>query len=512
MRNTSLNSINNENFDLVVVGGGASGAGIALDAVLRGYKVLLVEKGDFASQTSSKSTKLIHGGVRYLEQAVKKFDFSQLKMVYKALHERKNMINNAPHLSKPLALITPCYSIFEKIYYGIGMKIYDLLAGSTNLKSSRFLTNSKVKEICPGMNTQGMVGGILYYDGQMNDARYNLSIIFSAQKLGAICLNYTSLVSLKKKQSKFNLILRDEITGENYTIQSKAVINATGPFSDHIRLMANPKLSERMTVSRGAHIVLDSSFFPGENSLLIPKTKDGRVIFVIPFRSYTLIGTTDDPDQLSENPEILETEKEYLLNYFNLYAHKQATKEDIKGVFVGQRPLVSMHPDEEKDTKSLVRDHLVEYDNESGLISILGGKWTTYRVMAEDTVDTMEKKIFKKEPAECKTPNFILVGGEKFDHSLLKDIQLDPKEKDQILAHWHEIYGSESVKVKEICNSQENGWEPILTGYPYRKGEIAYLKNFESVVKNQDIVDRRWGISLRDIKLSEAILKLISEE
>lgn len=507
-----LKSINNQNFDVLVVGGGASGAGIALDASLRGYKVLIIDKGDFASQTSSKSTKLIHGGVRYLEQAVKKFDFSQLKMVYKALHERKNMIHNAPHLSKALPLITPCYSVIEKWYYGIGMKIYDLLAGSTNLQSSQFLTNKKINEICPGINTKGMVGGILYYDGQMNDARYNLSLIYSAQKNGANCQNYVSLKKYHKKTDSIELVLQDEINQEEITVFAKSVINATGPFSDTIRMMANPQLKPRMTVSRGAHIVLDKEFFPGDHALLIPKTKDGRVIFVIPFRNYVLVGTTDDPDELNDHPEILEIEKEYLLEYFNQFANTPAHKKDIKGVFVGQRPLVSLDPEEVNDTKSLVRDHLVEYDPKSNLISILGGKWTTYRVMAEDTVDEMEEKIFHKNPKEAATKNHILVGGEGFDESLLENIALDPSLKTLVLAHWKETYGSQAPLVKEICDNQNDGWDPILPNHPYLKGEITYLKKFELVQKNEDIVDRRWGISLRDIELSNKLLKLIKEE
>lgn len=511
MRTGILENLSNQSFDLVVIGGGASGAGIALDASLRGYQVLLIEKGDFSSQTSSKSTKLIHGGVRYLEQAVKKMDFSQLKMVYKALHERKNMIANAPHLSHPLALITPCYSAFEKIYYGIGMKIYDLLAGATNLKSSQFLSNAAIHRLAPGINTHGMVGGIMYYDGQMNDARYNLSLIFTANKLGATCLNYASLQSYKKNNQKIDLGIKDEISGKEFHLSTKAVINATGPFSDHVRQMANPQLKPRMTVSRGAHIVLDKSFFPGEKSLLIPHTKDGRVIFVIPFRSYVLIGTTDEPDLLTENPQILEKEKDYLLNYFNLYSTKKAKIKDISGFFVGQRPLVSLHPEEAKDTKSLVRDHLVEFDEKSKLISILGGKWTTYRVMAEDTLDLMEEKIFHKSPSPCRTKNYRLFGGEKFPENILQASPLSETEKRIVLDHWKETYGSASEKVKEICTQTANGWEALLPGFPYRIGEIAYLKKYEFVVKKEDIVERRWGISLRDRKLAEEILKKISD-
>ena len=364
-------------FDLCVIGGGASGAGVALDATLRGYRVLLIEKGDFASQTSSKSTKLVHGGVRYLEQAVKKLDWQQFKMVYKALHERKILLQNAPFLAHPLALLTPCYSWFDRIYYRIGMWMYDRIAGNTNLKPSRGLSQGQMHRLCANLNTNHVRGGVLYYDGQFNDARYALAILQAAESAGACVINYAELNSFvhSPKSLKIKEVCwTDTLSGQTYQIPVKAVVNATGPFTHHVRALANPKLKPRMKVSRGAHIVLSADFWPGSTALLIPKTDDGRVIFVIPWRDYVLVGTTDDPDRLSESPEILSAEVDYLLDYFNRYSTKKASLDHVRATFVGQRPLLQAALDNAMftETKSLVRDHEVEVDGRSKLVSIMG--------------------------------------------------------------------------------------------------------------------------------------------
>ncbi|MEY4383324.1 MAG: Glycerol-3-phosphate dehydrogenase [Bacteroidota bacterium] len=501
-------------YDICVIGGGASGAGIALDAALRGYKVLLIEKGDFASQTSSKSTKLIHGGVRYLEQAVKKLDWQQFHMVYKALHERKAMIANAPHLAHPLGLLTPCYSFFDKIYYRIGMWLYDRIAGNTNLKSSTSISTSKLKEIIPTLDTSGMVGGILYYDGQFNDARYALSLVKAAAREGADVLNYVAwkefVLSPKSLKIK-KVVIENCLTNELLEISVKSVINATGPFADALRKAANPKLHHRLKVSRGAHIVLHKSFWPSEKALLIPKTDDGRVVFVIPWRDYILVGTTDEPDQLQENPQILEEEKHYLLNYFNRYSAKKANIEDISGVFTGQRPLIEAVISESmpEDTKSIVRDHVVEVDSRSKLVSILGGKWTTYRVMAKDTLDMLESEVFVILQKKCTTKNYSLYSGIDFDKKLFNELTNQHGLSELTLKHLEEIYGPEKGNVLTHCLSEPNGLQLILANEPYLKGEIGYLKNYEMACSLDDVLDRRWGIRLRNTKLAEEIKKAV---
>ena len=493
-----------DSFDLCIIGGGASGAGVALDAVLRGYKVLLIEKGDFASQTSSKSTKLVHGGVRYLEQAVKKLDWQQFKMVYKALHERKVLLQNAPFLAHPLALLTPCYSWFDRVYYRIGMWMYDRIAGHTNLEPSRGLGPKQMRELSPKLSLDHVRGGVLYYDGQLNDARYALAILQSAEAAGACVLNYAELThfvhspkSLKVKEVCF----RDVISGDTHQIAVKAVVNATGPFTDAVRAMANPKLKPRMKVSRGAHIVLPASFWPGKTALLIPKTDDGRVIFVIPWRDYILVGTTDEPDALRENPPILSEEIDYLLDYFNRYATGKASRSDVTSTFVGQRPLLQVALDQAmaSDTKSLVRDHEVEVDGRSKLVSIMGGKWTTYRVMASDTMDVLEREVFHQVPRACITAQYRLSGG---DESMRKRFFQDAEAVSlsaDTQKHLWETYGSNSFHLLQ------GDLQLILPWLPYIQSEIDYLKQHEMATCWEDVLMRRWGIALRDESLSEEI-------
>ncbi len=491
-----------ESFDLCIIGGGASGAGVALDATLRGYKVLLIEKGDFACQTSSKSTKLVHGGVRYLEQAVKKLDWHQFRMVYKALHERKTLLQNAPHLAYPLGLLTPCYTRWERLYYRIGMWLYDKISGSTNLKSSRGLSKKEIQSEFPSIESHHLRGGVLYFDGQLNDARYALAILKEAERLGACILNYASLESfeLGAKSLKIKkVVFSDLLAKESYTIPVKAVINATGPYTDKIRALANARLKPRMKVSRGAHIVLPAEFWSGETALLIPKTDDGRVIFVIPWREYVLLGTTDDPDTLSDSPVILDTEKEYLISYFNRYSSKKASLEDISATFVGQRPLLQAQLDStlNTDTKSLVRDHEVEVDGRSKLVSIMGGKWTTYRVMASDTLDVLEREVLNVPLKPCLTKNHVLVPA--------STVALPATVEPDIRTHLEEIYGPAAGEVYGY------GTERILPDEPYLVGELNYLKEHEMAITWDDVLSRRWGIAIRNEALAER-LKAIKKE
>jgi glycerol-3-phosphate dehydrogenase len=491
-----------ESFDLCIIGGGATGAGVALDATLRGYKVLLIEKGDFACQTSSKSTKLVHGGVRYLEQAVKNLDWHQFKMVYKALHERKILLQNAPHLAHPLGLLTPCYTRWERWYYRIGMWLYDKISGGTNLKSSRGLSKKEIQAEFPSIESHHLRGGVLYYDGQLNDARYALAILKEAERLGACILNYACLESFELGQKSLKIkkvIFSDSLTQQSYTIPVKAVVNATGPFTDLVRALANPRMKPRMKVSRGAHIVLSAEFWQGDTALLIPKTDDGRVIFVIPWRDYVLVGTTDDPDTLSENPVILEEEKAYLISYFNRYSAKKATLEDITSTFVGQRPLLQVQLDSamNTDTKSLVRDHEVELDGRSKLVSIMGGKWTTYRVMASDTMDVLEREVLNVSVKPCLTKDHQLVPTSE----VALPTQVDP----DIRAHLTELYGPSAGEVYAL------GSERLLDDEPYLVGELTYFKEQEMAITWDDVLVRRWGIALRDEAKAERI-KAIKKE
>ena len=278
---------NTTEYDLCIIGGGATGAGIALDAIERGLKVLIIDKYDFAAQTSSKSTKLIHGGVRYLEQAFKKLDIEQYRMVKKSLIERDTLIKNAPHLTRKLPLITPCYSWFQGFYLTVGLKLYERISGNTSIGKSQWLSKKEALERVPELNAKNLKGAVLYYDGQLDDARYCLAIIQKAEEKGATVINYAEAISFGKdeKTGKLQtLLFKDRIANNTHTVKANVFINATGPFADSIRKMANPNLEARMKVSRGAHIVLPSRIMKGDTAILIPKTDDGRVIFIIPWQ------------------------------------------------------------------------------------------------------------------------------------------------------------------------------------------------------------------------------------
>ena len=401
-----------QTFDVCIIGGGATGAGCALDAALRGLRVCLIEQEDFAAQTSSKSTKLIHGGVRYLEQAVKTLSREQFLMVRKALAERKNLLRNAPHLTRQLALLTPCRNAFEAFYYTVGLKIYDYMAGGRNLSPSRWLSGRQARELVPEMKAD-LHSAVVYYDGQLDDARFCLALVKSAAAEGAVVVNHLKISDFHfSRTGNINgALAEDTLTGERFQVRAGVFVNATGPFADRIRQLANPKLRPRMRVSRGSHVVLEAEHLSGQTAILVPKTDDGRVLFLIPWQGRVLVGTTDLEDQLSEDPGISEAETDYLIDYVNRYLARPISRADVRATFAGQRPLVQATFT--KDTKSLVRDHEVETDNRTQLISILGGKWTTYRLMAEDTIDEVCKALNVRK--KSSTENYVLAGGKNFD-------------------------------------------------------------------------------------------------
>lgn len=371
-----------QSFDMVIIGGGATGAGIALDAASRGRSVLLVDRGDFSSQTSSKSTKLVHGGVRYLEKAVKNLDKKQYALVKEALKERGTLFDIAPFAVRPLAIVTPIYKWREVPYYWAGLKFYDYVAKEASIEKSRFLSPKQVKERIPFIRQKGLKGGVVYYDGQFNDTRLNITIILSAVQRGAVALNYVEAVDLVKVDGKVcGVWLEDRLTGKRYKVSSEVVVNATGPFSDTIRKMDGAQRT-MIRPSSGTHIVLDAKYMPTDAGILIPKTKDERLLFLLPWQGMTVAGTTDHCTELTDNPLPHDDDVQYILDHINEYLDEEVT--EVKAVWTGLRPLV-LDPRVE-DTSKLCREHVVQV-SDSGLISVMGGKWTTYRKMAEDAVD-----------------------------------------------------------------------------------------------------------------------------
>ncbi|MBK7933288.1 MAG: glycerol-3-phosphate dehydrogenase/oxidase [Pyrinomonadaceae bacterium] len=367
-------------WDIVVVGGGSTGVGCAVDAASRGFDVLLVEQSDFGKGTSSRSTKLVHGGVRYLAQG-------NISLVREALKERGVLLRNAPHVVHRQEFIVPCYSRWQKFYYGVGLRIYDLLSGKYSLGKSRILSRSETIERLPTVIQAGLAGGVLYSDGQFDDTRLLIDMARTAHEQGAAVLNYARVSSLlKSPEGKVSGIeFEDVLAGENFAINAKAVINATGAFCDAVRTMSDESSKPIVTLSQGIHLVFDRSFLPGDSAIMIPKTGDGRVLFCIPWHGRTLVGTTDTPIPEAElEPNAFDFEIDFVLETVGQYLTTKPARRDILSLFTGIRPLVASSST--RNTASLSRGHTIEI-NDSDLLTITGGKWTTYRHMAEDAVD-----------------------------------------------------------------------------------------------------------------------------
>lgn len=367
-------------WDMIVIGGGATGVGCALDAASRGYEVLLLEQHDFGKGTSSRSTKLVHGGVRYLEKG-------DISLVRESLKERGVLLRNAPHVVHRQEFIVPCYGLFQKVYYGLGLKVYDLMSGKNSVGRSRVLTREETIARLPTIRKIGLSGGILYYDGQFDDSRLLTDMVMTAGSKGAALLNYTKVVSLKKNDGGKigGLVFVDQLSCEEHSVNARVIINATGAFCDAVRSMSNDSAKPIVTLSQGIHLVFGREFMPSDTAMMIPKTSDGRVLFCIPWLGSTLVGTTDTPVALPDlEPSALEAEIDFVLENAGKYLESKPMREDILSVFAGIRPLAK--DSSAKNTASLSRGHMIEIDN-AGLLTITGGKWTTYRHMAEDAVD-----------------------------------------------------------------------------------------------------------------------------
>ena len=506
----NLARLEHEEFDVCIIGGGATGLGCALDAAMRGLKVVLIERDDFASATSSKSTKLFHGGVRYLEQAVKKLDLEQFRMVNKALNERKTLIKNAPHLAQPLALLTPCYTWWEGIYYAIGLKIYDFLAGKTNLAPSEWLSKEAAIRRVPQLKEERLKSAVLYFDGQFDDVRYAMAIAKTADLKGAVLINHVETLGFERNTEGVltSLHVRETLHDEDYHIRAKLFVNATGPFSDRIRQLANPKSAPRMRVSKGAHIVLPRDLMPGDTAVLIPKTDDGRVIFMIPWQRRLLVGTTDEECKLTEKEIALEKDDvDYLLKYVNRYFKKEVNPEQVKSGFGGLRPLLQADPSE--DAKSLVRDHEVEVDKTSGLISIMGGKWTTYRIMAKDTIDKCEE-ILRGTVSECKTHEQLLIGAKDWIREDYKRLARKFSIPEYVTRRLNRRYGTEAVKILMMIWKDPTLRHPIVQGSPILKAEVMYVTVHEMTCTLKDLLSRRLGLELTDWQQTLEVMSTVA--
>ena len=459
-------------WDMVIIGGGATGLGCALDAASRGYKTLLVEQYDFSKGTSSRSTKLVHGGVRYLEQG-------NIKLVREALRERGYLLKNAPHLTSVQPFIVPVFSLWEKVYYAIGLKIYDLLSGNLSLGKTKVLSKNETIAHLPAINPDKLSGGILYLDGQFDDSRLCIDLAITASNKGASVLNYCKAIGFEKNKDKICQVnITDTLSGNEYSVKTKSVINATGVFTDAILQMDDAERHNLVSPSQGIHLVVDKSFFPGTNAMMIPKTADGRVLFAVPWHDKVILGTTDTPINITQiEPIPLEEEIEFILKHINQYGKNTILRKDVKSIYVGLRPLVRNKG--KQRTSLLSRDHTLLIAP-SGLVTITGGKWTTYRKMAQDAVDNAVF-VSKQIKTDCKTKD-LLIGNNKEKEFLIKEM---------------------------IQNNPQLG-EKIHENYPYLQADIVYGIKYEMALFVEDILARRTRLLFLDAKAAMLAAPLVA--
>ncbi len=501
-----------ELFDMLVIGGGATGCGVALDAASRGLKVALVEKNDFSEGTSSRSTKLLHGGVRYLEMAVKHLDKGQYHLVRDALKERGILLRLAPHLCHRLSLVTPLYRWMDVPYILAGLKLYDLLAGSAGIGNSRLLGRAKALKQFPMLHAKGLKAGVLYYDGQFNDARMSVCIAMTAAQEGAVIANHVCVTDFIKEKGKIaGAKVKDSVSDESWEVRARTVINATGPFADNVRLMDDPVSRPMLKASSGIHILLDKRFAPPDTGLLIPKTEDGRVLFVLPWEGYALVGTTDEPAEVVEHPCPSREDISYLLRHIGRYFDLQVSESDIKAVWSGLRPLI--FDPKASDTAKLTRDHLIE-QSPSGLITIAGGKWTTYRKMALDVVNHAVRRFSLETRSGCRTDRIYIIGGADYDHQgdakLTEEYGLDT----HVAQHLNRAYGDRAGEVGRIAAS---GYGALLSkDHPYLEAEVLYVVRHECAERAMDVLVRRTALALLDstaaMEASGRVIELMADE
>ncbi|WKV10931.1 glycerol-3-phosphate dehydrogenase/oxidase [Marivirga harenae] len=474
-------------WDIAVIGGGSSGLGVALDAVSRGLSVALFEKSDFAKGTSSRSTKLVHGGVRYLAQG-------DVFLVLEALRERGLLLKNAPHLAHNQSFVIPIYSFFDRLKYTIGLKMYDWMAGKLSLGKSTFISKTKTIERLPTIKQEGLKGGVIYHDGQFDDARLALNVAQTCDEKGAAVLNYFKVNQLIKDEGGkiSGLSVKDQFSKKNYDIKAKMVVNATGVFADKILQLDNPDAKKMIRPSQGIHLVLDQSFLSGKDALMIPETSDGRVLFAVPWHDKLVVGTTDTMRKKPKlEPAALEKEIDFVLKTAQEYLTKKPQRSDVLSVYAGLRPLAAP-TDESEKTKEISRSHKVLVSN-SGLITLTGGKWTTFRKMGEDTVEYFTKltgdRLQKSGSAEIKIHAFST-----------------NKSSDYL-----GVYGSDKEAIKSLQDANSE-WNQLLhPKYPFTQAEVIFACRNEMAMKVEDVLARRIRVLFLDAKASTNMAPKVAE-
>jgi glycerol-3-phosphate dehydrogenase len=456
-----------ERWDMIVVGGGATGVGTAIDAASRGYDILLLEQSDFGKGTSSRSTKLVHGGVRYLEQG-------NISLVMEALKERGLLLQNAPHLVRDLGFIVPNYDWWEAPFYGLGLKLYNVLAGKYGFGTSRILSKEETLRHLPAIQEEGLRGGVIYYDGQFDDTRLLIHMAMTAVEQGAALLNYVPVINLTKDSEGYvnGVIARDGESGGEFHARARVVINATGAFSDNLRRQADASVEPMIAPSQGAHLVFDRSFLPGDSAVMVPHTSDGRILFAIPWHDHVLVGTTDTPISAPAlEPVAMDREIEFILSTASLYLAKKPARRDVLSVFAGVRPLVKSSS--AGNTAVLSRDHTIHIEK-SGLLTIAGGKWTTYRRMAEDCVN-QAAMLAQLPDKDCVTPHLPIHG-----------FHADSRR----FGHLH-VHGSDAPAVEALMQADPGLAKPLHPALPYTGAEVVWAVRCEMARTVEDVLARR---------------------
>jgi glycerol-3-phosphate dehydrogenase len=480
-------------YDLAIIGGGATGLGLALDAASRGYSVVLVDATDFAKGTSSRSTKLVHGGVRYLAQG-------NVSLVYEALHERTTLLNNAAHLAQPLAFVLPCYKFWEIPFYCAGLMLYDALSGKRSLGRTRFWGAQETLKHVPNLHTEGLKGSVKYWDGQFDDARLALALARTAAQRGALLINYCSAVELTHDNGQMmGLLAMDHDTQKVYPIKANCVVNAAGVWVDAVRAKddaaAGKTSVELVAPSQGVHVVVDREFLAGEHALIVPHTSDGRVLFAVPWLGKVIIGTTDTPrHDLSREPDPYAEELEFILRESARYLTRAPTRADIKSIWVGLRPLVKPPKDEHGNTKAISREHTVLI-SKSKMVTVTGGKWTTYRAMAQDVLKHCVDANLLPEGQACITAHLPLVGaqtGRKVDHRMYEAPGLH-------------AYGDEADDVAQLPGADR----PLGGGLTEAMVRFAVRHEYARTV--EDVLARRSRLLFLDAKLAYALADSVGD-
>lgn len=496
-RKSKLKEVQSKLYDCIIIGGGATGTGTALDATLRGLKVLLIEKNDFASGTSSKATKLIHGGVRYLAQ----FHF---KLIYEALSERKKLLQNAPHLVKPLKFVLPTYSIWEKPYYSLGMTLYDVLAGKSLLpKHTRESKESVLKEF-PSLKKEGLKGGITYYDASFNDARLNVQVARAAEKEGCDVLTKTEVIGFVHENGKVvGVKAKDAITGVSFVAKAKTIANTTGVWNDHLRKLDDPNAEKMIAPSQGTHLVFSKDTIHCKSAMIIPKTSDGRVVFIIPWEDHVVMGTTDlNVEATDEEPVPLESEVEFLLKTGNEYLETKVSRSDIQSVFAGLRPLIGSSG--EGKTKNISREEAILV-SPTNLVTMSGGKWSTFRKMGQDLTDKLISVGSLSPLSECKTSNYPIPGKQGYSTDLAVQVSRKYSIHIETARRLSNYYGGEVFAVL--------GEKPkeLVKNSGYFEEEVKWFAEKEFAISILDVLARRFRVLFVDLELSQALVNPVAK-